>query len=110
LFVKNKDLTPFSTTLFLSGLTTDSLYRETSSKIKNWRQLGADFINLEISPFYVVSKVLGIRSIYIGLITDFVGEKWENTYWDKNLNAKDKIDTRIIKIIKELIMEKISCS
>ncbi|OYD13653.1 hypothetical protein CH333_10565 [candidate division WOR-3 bacterium JGI_Cruoil_03_44_89] len=93
-------------TLFLNGLTTDSLYRETPRKIKDWRQLGADFINLEISPFYVVSKVLDMRSIYIGLITDFVGEKWENTYWNKNYDTKDKIDSRIIETIKELVMEK----
>lgn len=92
--------------LFLNGLTTDSLYRETPTKIRNWRRLGADFINLEISPFYVVSKCLGMRSIYIGLITDFVGEKWENTYWNKNLDEKNEIDVKIIEIIKELIMEK----
>ncbi len=87
--------------LFLNGLTTDSLYRETPKKMKNWRRLGADFINLEISPFYVVSNVLGIRAIYVGLITDFVGEKWDDKYWC----VENEVDTKIIKSIGELCIE-----
>ncbi len=87
--------------LLLNGLTTDSLYRETPKKIENWKQLGVDFINLEISPFYVVCKALGIRAIYVGLITDFVCEKWESTYW----NVENEVDTRIIESIKELCRE-----
>lgn len=84
--------------LLLYGLTTDSLYRETPKKIENWRQLGADFVNLEISPFYVVSKVLGMRAIYVGLITDFVGETWDSKYWA----VKNELDTEIIESINEL--------
>ncbi len=84
--------------LYLTGLTIDSLYRETPRKIRNWRRLGADFINMEISPFYLVCNILGIKAIYTGLITDLVGEKWEGRYW----GAKNEIDTKIIKHIKEL--------
>ena len=87
--------------LLLKGLTTDSLYRETPKKIENWRQLGADFINLEISPFYVVCEALAIRAIYVGLITDYVGEDWKSTYW----NADSRVDTKIIESIRELCME-----
>jgi purine-nucleoside phosphorylase len=85
---------------FLTGLTTDSLYRETPRKVKRWRELGADFINLEVSPFYVVSMVLGIPAIYMGLITDFVGEPWESTYW----NIDNEVDVQIIESIKELCL------
>ena len=84
--------------LFLSGLTTDSLYRETPKKIENWRRLGADFINLEVSPFYVVCRILGIRAIYVGLITDSVGEKWKSEYW----GVENEVDTRIIESIRGL--------
>lgn len=84
--------------LLLNGLTTDSLYRETLKKIENWRQSGADFVNLEISPFYVASKVLGIKAIYVGLITDFVGETWDHKYWA----VKNEMDAKIIESIYEL--------
>lgn len=90
--------------LFLNGLTTDSLYRETPRKIAKWRRMGADFINMEVSPFYVVSKVLGMKAIYVGLITDSVVKKWESTYWSgENWDNKNKIEVKIIESIKELI-------
>jgi len=84
--------------LLLNGLTTDSLYRETPRKVENWRRLGADFINMEVSPFYSVCKALGIRAIYIGLITDFLGERWESKYW----NTENEVDKKIIESIKDL--------
>jgi hypothetical protein len=87
--------------LFLKGLTTDSLYRETPKKIQNWRRLGADFINLEISPFYLVSRFLAISAVYVGLITDFVGEKWISKYW----SIPNEVDPRIIENIKDLCTE-----
>ena len=48
----------FEIILELRAASADSIYRETPRKVKYWRSLGADFINMEISPFYVVSKVL----------------------------------------------------
>jgi len=87
--------------LFLNGLTTDSLYSETPRKIENWRRLGADFINLEISPFYTVPSVLGMRAIYIGLITDYVGEKWKSIFW----GVDNEVDIKIIESIKGLCMK-----
>jgi uridine phosphorylase len=83
----------------LNGLTTDSLYRETPRKIQRWRRLGADFINLEIGPFYVVSKIRTIRAIYVGLITDYVGETWDTGYW----NLDNQVDTKIIESIYQMV-------
>lgn len=93
-----KDRTKKFGILFLTGLTTDGLYRETPRKIKKWRELGADFINMEISPFYVVSDVLGIKAIYVGLITDYVGENWDYKYW----GIENEVDIKIIESIREL--------
>jgi uridine phosphorylase len=86
---------------FLNGLTTDALYRETPKKIKYWNSLGADFINMDASPFYVVSKMLGIKAIYLGLITDFVGKKWNNSYWSTPNNT----DLKIIDYIHRLCVK-----
>lgn len=64
--------------------TTDALYREYPSKIVSWQSAGARFCNLETSPFYVVSRAIGVRAIYISVVSDDVtGRKWSG--WKSDL-------------------------
>lgn len=63
--------------------TTDAIYREYPSRIRSWIEAGADFVNMDTSTFYAVSRVVSIQALYFSLISDYVGgEKWEEQFWD----------------------------
>jgi len=81
--------------------TTDALYRETPARIKQWQRWGAEFVNLETSPFYAVAPFLGMRAIYLGLVTDYVagGGRWQHGYWGRE-NPTDPV---IVRVIQELV-------
>jgi len=81
--------------------TTDALYQEWPARIRQWREAGATFVNLETSPFYAVSTYRGIRALYLGLVTDYVGEPtaWEHGFWGRpNLT-----DDRIVALLQQLV-------
>ncbi len=64
---------------FVKAATVDAVYRETREAVAAWQELGADIINMETSPFYAASTVCGVRSIWIGHVSDcLVGEAWED--------------------------------
>jgi len=61
--------------------TTDAIYREYPSKTRSWARAGADFVNMDTSPFYAVSRTVGIEALYFSLISDYVGgEAWEQQF------------------------------
>ncbi|MFW6135643.1 MAG: hypothetical protein ACOC7N_02345 [Chloroflexota bacterium] len=47
--------------------TTDALYQERPSRVRQWREAGASFVNLETAPFYAVAAHRGIRALYLAL-------------------------------------------
>ena len=81
--------------------TTDALYQEWPARVRQWREAGATFVNLETSPFYAVAAYLEIRAVYLGLVTDYVGEPtaWEHGFWGRP-NATDAL---IVKLIQQLV-------
>jgi len=81
--------------------TTDALYRETPGKIAQWRNLGAEFVNLETGPFYAVASFLEMRAVYLGLVTDYVAEdrEWQHGYW----NRENRTDPVIVRVIRGLV-------
>jgi uridine phosphorylase len=81
--------------------TTDALYRETPAKVRQWRRWGAEFVNLEAGPFFAVASHLGMRSLYLGLVTDYVAadRDWEHGFW----NRENRTDPTIVEVIGELI-------
>ena len=81
--------------------TTDALYQEWPARIRQWRETGASFVNLETSPFYAVAGYLGIRAVYLGLVTDYVGDpgEWQHGFWGR----PDTIDSLIVKLIRQLV-------
>jgi uridine phosphorylase len=81
--------------------TTDALYQEWPARIQQWREAGASFVNLETSPFYAVAAYLGIRAVYLGLVTDHVGDpkSWQRGLW----NRPNTSDALIVKIIQRLV-------
>ena len=82
--------------------TTDALYRETPAKLRRWRNWGAEFVNLETGPFYAVASFLGMRVVYLGLVTDYVAEdrEWQHGYWSRE-NPTDPVIVRVIRGLVE---------
>jgi len=81
--------------------TTDALYQERPGRIQQWREAGASFVNLETSPFYTVAAYLGIRAMYLGLVTDYVGapKSWQHGLWSQ----PNTTDALIVRIIQRLV-------
>jgi uridine phosphorylase len=81
--------------------TTDALYQEWPARIRRWREAGASFVNLETSPFYAVAAYRGIRAVYLGLVTDYVGgaKDWQHGLWGRS----NTTDTLIVKLIQQLV-------
>jgi len=81
--------------------TTDTLYQEWPARIRQWREAGASFVNLETTPFYAVAAYLGIRAVYIGLVTDYVGDLkgWQHGFWSR----PNTTDALIVKLIQQLV-------
>jgi uridine phosphorylase len=81
--------------------TTDALYQERPGRIQQWRDAGASFVNLETSPFYAVAAYLGVRAVYLGLVTDYVGDSkdWQHGLWSRPRTS----DTLIVKLIEQLV-------
>jgi uridine phosphorylase len=81
--------------------TTDALYQEWPARVQQWREAGAAFVNLETSPFYAVAAYVGIRAVYLGLVTDYVGDpgRWQHTFWGRPSTT----DPSIVKIIQQLV-------
>jgi uridine phosphorylase len=81
--------------------TTDALYQERPSRIRQWREAGACFVNLETSPFYAVAAYLGIGAVYLGLVSDYVGgsKDWQHGLWSR----KNTTDGAIVALIQQLV-------
>jgi uridine phosphorylase len=81
--------------------TTDALYQEWSARVRQWREAGATFVNLETSPFYAVAACRGIKAIYLGLVTDYVGDPtgWDHGLWDR----PNTTDALIVKLTQQLV-------
>lgn len=48
----------------------DALYRETPDDLRRWLGLGVEAINMEISPLYAAAAVCGVRSVWLGHVSD----------------------------------------
>jgi len=81
--------------------TTDALYQEWPARIRQWREGGATFVNLEASPFYAVAAYRGIRAVYLGLVTDYVGDPtgWQHGLWSRS----NTTDALIVRLIQRLV-------
>jgi uridine phosphorylase len=81
---------------------TDAIYREYPSKIKIWKGAGARFCNLETSPFYTVARAVGIKVVYLSVVSDNV-EKTEWSGWSPDLEeATQKMWEISLELIESL--------
>ena len=59
-------------------VTTDAIYRETEAQVSTWRAQGGQVVNMETAALYAASETCGIRSLWIGHVSDcIVGGQWE---------------------------------
>jgi uridine phosphorylase len=61
--------------------TVDALYRETPDDVRRWLGLGAEAINMEIAPLYAAAEVCGVRSVWLGHVSDtlpLATRQWES--------------------------------
>jgi len=81
--------------------TTDALYQEWPARIREWQEAGALFVNLETAPFYTVAAYRGIRAVYLGLVTDYVGDPkgWQHGLWSR----PNTTDAHIVKLVQRLV-------
>jgi uridine phosphorylase len=84
--------------------TTDALYQESPDRVRRWREAGASFVNLETSPFYAVAAHRGIRAIYLGLVSDYVGDAqgWQHGFWSRP-NATDPLIVDLIGLLVQRV-------
>ena len=82
--------------------TTDAIYREYPSKVASWKRSGARFCNLETSPFYTVARTVGIRAVYLSVVSDNVEKsKWSG--WAPDLReAVDKMYNISLEMVDSL--------
>lgn len=86
------------------GATVEAIYRQDEKMLNAWRKEGAEIVNWELGPFYAVSKKCGIRSIWIGHISDVeTRERWQDWYSERNNETFLKILSDC-KLIIELLM------
>jgi len=58
----------------------DALYRETPDDVRRWRSLGIEAVNMETPTLYAVAATCGVRSVWLGHVSDTV---WLTTQaWD----------------------------
>lgn len=82
----------------------DALYRETQSLVSTWRSQGIQVINLEISPFYAASIVCGVKSVWIGYISDCLIDTWES--WFVNNDERVSLSANICLELLNLMVSK----
>jgi uridine phosphorylase len=59
--------------------TVDAIYRETDDAVRRWLSRGAQAINMETSPLYAASAACGVKSLWIGRISDsLLGREWDS--------------------------------
>lgn len=81
----------------------DALYRETKDLIRSYQSRGAQIVNLETSALYAAAEICGVKTIWLGFISDsLVSDTWDN--WDMDtdeLSAKCALicKTAVEKII-----------
>jgi len=70
--------------------TVDALYRETPADVRRWLALGAEAINMETAPLYAAAAVCGVRSLWLGHVSDTLSlatHAWES--WQRPVAMTD---------------------
>jgi uridine phosphorylase len=85
--------------------TVDALYRETKPAMNRLRRMGAEVINLENTPLYSASRACGIRTVWIGHVSDrLVTDDWE--HWHGNSDEISLTSARLCRAVVTAILRR----
>jgi uridine phosphorylase len=83
--------------------TVDALYRETPADVRRWLALGAEAINMETAPLYAASGACGVRSLWLGHVSDRLSlatHAWES--WQRPLAMTDVTVALTVGLLESL--------
>jgi purine-nucleoside phosphorylase len=83
--------------------TVDALFRETGEDVQRWLGLGAQAINMETAPLYAAAAACGIRSLWLGHVSDTLSlttAQWES--WERPPALTDVTVALTVGLLEEL--------
>jgi uridine phosphorylase len=83
--------------------TVDALYRETPADVRRWLSLGATAINMETTPLYAAATVCGVRSLWLGHVSDTLSlatHAWDS--WQRPLSMTDVTVALTVGLLERL--------
>jgi uridine phosphorylase len=83
--------------------TVDALYRETPADVYRWLSLGAAAINMETAPLYAVAAVCGVRSLWLGHVSDTLSvatHAWDS--WQRPISMTDVTVALTVGLLERL--------
>lgn len=82
----------------------DAFYQETDDLLAEWRDEGASIVNLETSAFYAVSLNCGVKSLWLGFVSDcLVSDEWDD--WHIDLTEQGKRTAQICYLLSGRIAD-----
>jgi uridine phosphorylase len=85
--------------------TVDAVYRETDAAVQSWLDKGAQAINMETTPFYAASAACGIKSVWLGHISDcLVDNTWDT--WERPDSMTDRSIAITVGLVHHLTGQK----
>lgn len=63
--------------------TVDALYRETPADVRRWLGRGAGAVNMETAPLYAAAAACGVRSLWLGHISDALLDRGAWDSWQR---------------------------
>jgi uridine phosphorylase len=86
-----------------SAVTVDALYHETQELVDDLRRQGGQIINMETSTLYSVAGVCGVRSLWLGYVTDcLTNGQWQDWFVDLRDLAEKAI--RVCRALLTLVL------
>ena len=83
--------------------TVDAIYQETDTAVQEWSDLGAQAINMETTPLYAASAACGVKSLWLGYISDcLLDKKWDD-WWDLPASLDDDSADITIALLESLL-------
>jgi uridine phosphorylase len=82
--------------------TVDAIYRETVELVRGLAEKGAEMLTMETTPLYAASSTCGVKSIWIGHISDcLVGDQWDG--WDAGVEQPAAATAQLARRVLEIL-------
>ena len=81
----------------------DALYRETPDDVRRWRALGVEAINMETPTLYAAAAACGVRSVWVGHVSDtlwLTTETWDS--WQRPAALTDVTVALTVGLLESL--------